>query len=59
MDTMLLRLLPHFSPAWVFVPPAAVFAWGCALGKLADGLERLSLVHQQLVRGGDNGGRGD
>lgn len=57
---MLLRLLPHLSPAWVFVPPAGVFAWGCALGKLADGLERLLLVHQQLVRGGgDDGGRGD
>jgi hypothetical protein len=55
---MLLRLLP-LSPAWVFVPPAVVFAWGCALGRLADGLERLLLVHrqlarQQLVRGGDD-----
>lgn len=57
---MLLRLLAHLSPAWVFVSPAVVFAWGCALGKLADGLERLLLVHQQFVRGGGHdGGRGD
>jgi hypothetical protein len=48
---MLLRLLLHLTPAWIFLPPAIVFAWGCALEKLAVGLDRLLAVHDQFTGG--------
>jgi hypothetical protein len=46
---MLLRLLLHLTPAWIFLPPAIVFAWGCALEKLAVGLDRLLAVHDRFT----------
>lgn len=53
MKDMLLRLLPHLAPAWLFVPPAVVFAWGCALEKFADGVERLLAIRNRI--GGSDG----
>jgi hypothetical protein len=36
-------------PPWICLPPATVFAWGCALEKLAGGLDRLRAVHDRLT----------
>lgn len=53
MNRVLLKLVPHLSPAWAFIPPAVVFAWGCALEKLASGLERLLSVRDRQGGGGE------
>jgi hypothetical protein len=49
---VLLRFLPHLSPEWLFLAPAVVFASGCALEKLALGLDRLLTVGDRFRRGG-------